>query len=162
MRMAIALCIASATLVTLPEVSKAQPIYVGTPLLIQGNRSPTPFAQYPRIERALQSYIDPFAAWERNRTEHGPYSEQPILDAAPVIGKSVLLVLVFLGSPTLIPVGLTIPIAIRASRVILWGSPVYGPPRDTAIWIAAPSVLRLRNHIRDRRGANQPVMCFRR
>lgn len=109
----------------------------------------TPLVQYPRVERALQSYVDPVGAWHRNRAENE--YDQPMRDASPIIGKVALMSLAINSASALTPIAFVVPPAMRATRVALWGSPVDGPRRDTLIWIAAPAVL----HARDRRHASR-------
>ena len=120
----------------------------------------TPFSQYPRAERTLQFVADPFAAQARNRGQYVPYSDHPFIDAAPNFVNLASIALFFGSTRALTTLAFVVPPAIRATRVALYGSPVEGR-RDTFLWIIEPTILHVRNHIRERRAGNQSAQFCR-
>jgi hypothetical protein len=159
MRFAIALALGSAALLLVAPAAAAQVVYIENTAPVAVYPA-TPFAQYPRVERALQFVADPWAARARNRGQSVPYSDHPFIDAAPNIVNLASIALLFRSTPTLIGLAFAVPPAIRAARVVLYGSPVEGR-RDTLLWIVEPTILHVRDRMRDRRGGGQAIRFCR-
>jgi hypothetical protein len=79
-----------------------------------------------------------------------PY--RPLADVVPQPVSLALTVLAFTGSDVFTPLSWGVPPALRTARVVLFGSPAVGPPRDTLIWIASPFALRVTHRLRERNG----------
>lgn len=80
-------------------------------------------------------------------TNPGPLADRPILRNAVRAGLFAL----YLGNDTMDWVAFGVPRAIRAGRVILYGSPTPGRPAATALYIASPALLRAFEFVRARR-----------
>ncbi|WP_020472707.1 hypothetical protein [Zavarzinella formosa] len=143
-------------------------VILGTPMSAPGEviwivPAPAPYppavlARHPRLQQSLQILADP-SAYFFGPTEGVEFpTRHPFIDAAPNIVNIASIGLFFGGGPALVALAFALPPAIRAARVVIYGSPVAGPPKDTLLWIAEPSLLRLRNRIRDRRNQSQPVV----
>ena len=89
-------------------------------------------------------------------TNPGPFADRPILRNAVRFGLFAL----YLGNDAMDWTAFGVPRAIRAGRVVLYGSPTPGRPGATALYIASPALLRAFEFVRARRngtGGNDGV-----
>lgn len=106
--------------------------------------------RFPRIRNAVRLLVVPYPYSQPGVPANGSF--RPIADGTPSVGSTVLAVLAFAGSDVFTPLSWGVPPALRTARVVLFGSPAVGPPRDTLIWIASPFALWGTHKIRERRG----------
>lgn len=113
-------------------------------------RNPTEGPRFPRVRNAVRLVIAPYPYTNPNVPANGIF--RPLADGTPSVASLVLAVLAFAGSDVFTPLSWGIPPALRTARVVLFGSPAIGPPRDTLIWIGSPFALWATHKIRERRG----------
>ena len=127
-------------------------------------RSPSPFEmRFPRAAKVLQVIADPTLVL--NNQSNSPWnapSNHPVIDAAPNIASLTFFAVAFKGSGALNAVSFFVPIAIRLVRVLLYGPPMPGTRGETLLWIAAPTVARIRLANRENGGLFHPPLLIQR
>jgi hypothetical protein len=106
--------------------------------------------RFPRVRNAARFVLVPYPYTNPNVPTGSPH--RPLVDAAPAFASAASVALRLVESNALNAVGWGVPPTLRAIRVVLFGSPAVGAPRDTLIWIASPSALRVTHWLRERRG----------
>lgn len=108
--------------------------------------------RFPRVRAAVRFVFVPYPYNTPGVPVGSPH--RPLADVAPTLSSIAFVALRFVESDTLNFIGWGVPPTLRAGRVLLFGSPAVGPPRDTLIWIASPFALRATHWLRERRGLN--------
>jgi hypothetical protein len=120
--------------------------------------------RFPRVRRVVQLIVVPYPYTNPNVPSNGSF--RPGLDGGTSVASIALTILAFAGSDVFTPLSWGLPPALRTARVVLFGSPAVGPPRDTLIWIGSPFALWAAHKIRERRGIDptggQVLIGFRR
>lgn len=106
--------------------------------------------RFPRVRNVVRVVVVPYPYTNPSIPANGHF--RPIADGTPSVASAVLAVLAFAGSDVFTPLSWGVPPALRTARVVLFGSPAVGPPRDTLIWIGSPFALRVTHMLRERRG----------
>lgn len=143
----------------IPE-SCCVPMYSTGPIDTQF-RSPFE-VRFPRATKVLQVIADPTLVL--NHQPNSPWnapSNHPVIDAAPNIASLTFFAVAFKGSGALNAVSFFVPIAIRLARVLLYGPPMPGTRGETLLWIAAPTVARIRLANRENGGLFHPPLIQR-
>ena len=113
-------------------------------------RGPSEGPRFPRVRNAVRLVLVPYPYTVPGVPAGTPH--RPFVDAAPTLASAAFAALIFVESDALNALGWGIPPALRFARVVLFGSPAVGPPRDTLIWIGSPTALRVTHSLRERRG----------
>jgi hypothetical protein len=76
-------------------------------------------------------------------------STRPVLPpAVRLAGEAAFTVMSFLPAPPLYIVGMAGPAVIRLGRIALFGAPFPNQPRENALWVISPWIIKARNIIR--------------
>ncbi len=123
----------------------------------------SPFeTRFPRTARVLQVIADPTLAMQnRQNYAWNQPSDHPVLDAAPPLASITFFALSIGASGSLNTVGLFIPAALRLLRVVLYGPPIPGTRGETLLWIALPTVARVRLANKENGGLFHPPLIQR-
>ena len=123
----------------------------------------SPFeTRFPRTARVLQVIADPtLAVQNRQNYAWNQPSDHPVLDAAPPIASIAFFALSLGASGAMNTVGMFVPAAIRLLRVVLYGSPLPGNRADTLLWVALPTVARIRLANKESGGLFNPPLIQR-
>ncbi len=113
-------------------------------------RAPNDGPRFPRVRNAVRLIVVPYPYTQPGVPAGSAF--RPLTDGTTSLASVTLSILAFAGSDVFTPLSWGVPPALRTARVVLFGSPAVGPPRDTLIWIGSPFALRVTHMLRERRG----------